>query len=147
MLKIKTLQSKRYESELEKASNSYLMSLLAMFVGLPIPILNLVATLIFFYGNRKASPFVRWHCTQALVTQVSLFFFNTVSFWWTIGIFTGEFDLSNYYFSYLIIVIVINASEIIQTLITAIQIRKRNNVRWYFYAPLVDAILKNNGDE
>ena len=144
MLSITPLQTKVPESDLEKASNSYLMSLLAMFVGMPIPILNLVATLIFFFGNRKASNFVRWHCTQALVTQISLFAFNTISFWWTIGIFTGEFNLSNIYFAYLIFVLLINLVEIIQTIISATNIRKGKSVRWFFYGGLVNFILKTN---
>ena len=32
------------EHEAEKASNSYLMSLIALIVGLPLPIINLIAT-------------------------------------------------------------------------------------------------------
>ena len=39
------------EHESEKASNSYLMSLIALIAGLPLPIINLIATLIFYLGN------------------------------------------------------------------------------------------------
>lgn len=49
-----------FDSELEKASNSYLMSLTVALVGLPFPIVNLIATIIFFLAHRKAtSHFVR----------------------------------------------------------------------------------------
>lgn len=144
MLSIHPLKNKVSETDLEKASNSYIMSLLAMFVGMPIPILNLFATLIFYFGNRKASRFVRWHCTQALLTQISLFAFNTISFWWTIGIITGELALSNYYFAYVIFVFLLNLIEIIQTIITATTIRKGNTVRWFFYGHLVNLILKTD---
>ena len=51
------------DHESERASNSYVMSLLAFMVGLPFPIVNLIATLIFYLGNRKATYFVRWHCS------------------------------------------------------------------------------------
>ena len=47
------------DHESEKASNSYLMSLIAIIVGLPLPIINLIATLIFYVGNRKGAYFVR----------------------------------------------------------------------------------------
>ena len=40
------------EHEAEKASNSYLMYLVAVIAGLPLPILNLLATLVFYMGNR-----------------------------------------------------------------------------------------------
>ena len=70
------------EHEIEKASNSYLMSLIALMAGLPFPIINLLATLIFYLGNRKGTYFVRWHCTQALLSQLSLLFVNSYGFWW-----------------------------------------------------------------
>ena len=41
------------DHEAEKASNSYLMSLIAVIAGLPLPIINLIATVIFYLGNRK----------------------------------------------------------------------------------------------
>ena len=47
-------------------------------------IINLLATLIFYLGNRKGTYFVRWHCTQALLSQLSLLFMNSFGFWWTI---------------------------------------------------------------
>ena len=61
------------DHELEAASNSYLMSLVAIIVGVPLPIINLFATLIFYLGNRRSAYFIRWHCTQALLSQASLF--------------------------------------------------------------------------
>ena len=74
------------EHEAEKASNSYLMSLIALIGGLPFPIINLFATFIFYLGNRKGTYFVRWHCTQALLSQFSLLFINSYGFWWTVSI-------------------------------------------------------------
>lgn len=53
---------KPHEHELEAASNSYLMSLLVAMIGLPFPIVNLIATIIFFLANRRQTYFVRWHC-------------------------------------------------------------------------------------
>ena len=55
------------EHERETAANSYLMSLLAAMAGLPFPIVNLVATVIFWLSNRRGTYFVRWHCMQALL--------------------------------------------------------------------------------
>jgi len=74
------------EHENEKASNSYLMSLVAVIAGLPLPIINLLATFFFYLANRKSTFFVRWHCTQALLSQAVLLFANSYSFWWTVSI-------------------------------------------------------------
>jgi hypothetical protein len=90
MIQIKSFAYEPGEHESEKASNSYLMSLIAVMVGLPLPIINLIATFIFYLGNRKGTYFVRWHCTQALLSQFSLLFINSFGFWWTVSIFFTE---------------------------------------------------------
>jgi hypothetical protein len=59
----------------------------------------LLATLIFYLGNRKKSYFVRWHCTQALLSQFSLLLINSLAFWWTVSIVLDQCTLSNEYIS------------------------------------------------
>ncbi len=81
MITTKDFQYMPGEHETEKASSSYLMSLLAIVVGLPLPIINLIATIIFYLGNRKGTYYVRWHCTQALLSQLSVLIMNSVAFW------------------------------------------------------------------
>lgn len=131
------------EHEAEKASNSYLMSLIALIVGLPLPIINLIATLIFYLGNRKGTYFVRWHCTQALLSQLSMLFINSFGFWWTISIIFTEETISNKYFAYIIAALIFNLSEFIATIYTAIQTRKGIHVQWWFYGNLTNLICKS----
>ncbi|MDG1517646.1 MAG: DUF4870 domain-containing protein [Flavobacteriales bacterium] len=120
------------------------MSLIAIIVGLPLPIVNLIATLIFYLGNRKSTYFVRWHCTQALLAQLSMLFINSYTFWWTISIiFKGEPITSNY-IAFLIVVIIFNLTEFITTIYTAIQTRKGIHVEWWFYGALSNIICKEN---
>ncbi len=130
------------EHEAEKASNSYLMSLIAVIAGMPLPIINLIASVIFFVGNRKATYFVRWHCTQALLSQFSLLFMNSFGFWWTISIMFGPETLSSKYIGYIITVLLFNISEFIATIYTAIQTRKGIHVKWFFYGNLTNLICK-----
>lgn len=135
------------ENEREYASNSYLMSLFALFVGLPLPIFNLLATVIFYLGNRKSTDFVKWHCMQALISQLFIFFFNTVAFWWTIRIIFWRDEMMtdaefNRYFSYLTIVILINIIEIISTIYTSIRTRKGIHVRWFLFGDITDNLFK-----
>ncbi|MBY0486365.1 MAG: hypothetical protein K2P85_04130 [Flavobacteriaceae bacterium] len=47
-----TFPYKPSDHESEKASNSYLMSLVALVAGLPLPIINLIATFFFFIANK-----------------------------------------------------------------------------------------------
>jgi uncharacterized Tic20 family protein len=140
MTHINTFPYQPEEHEAERASNSYLMSLIAVIVGLPLPIINLLSTLIFYLGNRKGTYFVRWHCTQALLSQFSLLFINSFGFWWTISIiFTSE-SITNSYIAYIIVVFVANLIELIATIHAAIQTRKGIHVEWWFYGTLTNLI-------
>lgn len=130
------------EDSAEKSSNVYLMSLIGVMAGLPLPILNLLATIIFFVGNKKAQPIVRWHCIQGMLSQFVLFIFNSISFWWTISIVFYKEEISNNYLSYLLFVIILNVVELISTIYTAIKVRKGQHIEWWFYGPLTNLLFK-----
>jgi lipopolysaccharide export LptBFGC system permease protein LptF len=117
-----------YESE--KASNSYLMSVVAVIAGLPLPVINLIATVAFFFGNRKGTYFVRWHCM------------NVVGVYWSVAIFFGSHHITNNYIAYIITIIVFNLAEFIATLYAAIRTRKGAHVVWWFFGPLTDLLVK-----
>ncbi|MBI4946403.1 MAG: DUF4870 domain-containing protein [Bacteroidetes bacterium] len=142
MIKTMNFDYSPAEHEAEKASNSYLMSLVAVIAGLPLPIINLAATLIFYLGNRKGTYFVRWHCTQALLSQFSLLAMNSVGFWWTIGIIFQNATLDSGYISYMITIFLFNATEFIATMYTAIKTRKGIHVEWWIYGGLTNLICK-----
>jgi len=132
------------EHEAEKASNSYLMSLIALIAGLPLPIVNLIATFIFYMGNRKGTYFVRWHCTQALLSQLSMLFINSFGFWWTISIVFTDEVITSKYIAYLMAAFIFNLTEFIATIYTAIQTRKGIHVEWWFYGNLTNLFCKSD---
>ena len=130
------------EHECEKASYSYLMSLVALVVGMPIPIINLIATFFFYIANRKGTYFVRWHATQALLSQLSLLIINSYGFWWTVSIiFTSE-QISNNYLAYIMVVLVFNIVEFVATIYTSIKTRKGIHVHWWLYGDITNAMIK-----
>ena len=130
------------EQEAEKASNSYLMSLIALIAGLPLPIINLIATLVFYLGNKKSAYFVRWHCTQALLSQFSLLLMNSSGFWWTLSIAFGNQYLNSDYIAYIITIVIFNITEFIATIYTAINTRKGIHVEWWFYGTITNLICR-----
>lgn len=146
-MKFKPFVYKVSASESEKASNSYLMSVVALIAGLPLPVVNLIATLIFFLAYRRASYFVRWHCTQALLSQVSVIFFNSFAFWWTIDIFFGDRQIDNSYIAYMLTILLLNLMEFIATIIAAIRTRRGEHVEWYFIGPLTNLLCKPDHHE
>jgi hypothetical protein len=142
MIHVKDFSYAPGDYEAEKASNSYLMSLIAIPVGLPLPIINLIATFMFYLGNRRGTYFVRWHCTQALLSQLSLLFINSFAFWWTISILFGNESVTNEYIAYILAAVIFNLTEFIATIYTASQTRKGIHVEWWFYGELTSLICK-----
>ncbi len=142
MIYIKPFEYQPGEHEAEKASNSYLMSLVAATVGLPFPIVNLIATFFFYIGNKKGTYFVRWHCIQALVSQISLFVANSFGFWWTISIIFSDKSITNSYIAYIITVFLFNIAECIATIYSAIKTRKGIHTVWWFYGGITNKICK-----
>ena len=132
------------DSELERASNSYLMSLVAVIGGLPLPILNLLASIFFYLGNRKSTPFVKWHCTQNLLSQFGLFFLNSTGFWWTVSIIFYDEKATNGYFGFMITLIIFNLVEFISTIILASRTRKGIHAQLFFFSDLTNILVKKD---
>lgn len=132
------------DSELERASNSYLMSLVAVIGGLPLPILNLLASIFFYLGNRKSTPFVKWHCIQNLLSQFGLFFLNSIGFWWTVSIIFDDEKATNLYFGYMITLIIFNLVEFISTIILASRTRKGIHAQLFFFSDLTNIFVKKD---
>ena len=143
MIYIKSFPYKPNDSECEKASNSYLVSLFALVIGLPFPIVNLIATVIFYLGTKKSPYFARWHSTQALISQLSFFVINSVGVWWTVFyLFQIDSEFSTPYIIYISILILLNLTEFITTIYTAIQTRKGIHVEWFIYGKLTHLYCK-----
>jgi hypothetical protein len=130
------------EYESERASNSYLMSVVAVMAGLPLPIVNLIATGMFYIANRKATYFVRWHSMQALLSQSFTFPINVVAVYWTLFIAFGDGHISNTYIAYIITIILFNLLEFSATVYAAVHTRRGNHVEWWFFGPLTHILIK-----
>ena len=130
------------DHEAEKASASYLMSLIIVIVGLPLPILNLLATVIFFLGHRKSTYFVRWHSMQALFSQLFLFFMNSYGFWWTVAIIFTSKEITSNYIAYLLTIFIVNVIEFFITISAAIKSRKGVHVRMPVFCHFTDLLIK-----
>lgn len=152
-----------YPHEYEQASNSYLMAVVAVIAGLPLPIINLIAAVGFYLGHRKSTYFVRWHCIQSIIGQALVIPFNSIAFAWTIGVFinlknrnyqidrefTEAFTDNTYtaYWIYILFVIALNLFEFITVLYTAARVRNGHNVRWAGIAGIADRLTsKENRD-
>ncbi len=150
-----------HPNEYEKASNAYLMAIVAVVAGLPIPIVNLIASVGFYLGHRKSSYFIRWHAIQAILAQLVLVPFNCIAWAWTLAvvfnkgfIFTWGLDDDEYaslilnqfseatafYWLYIIFVAFLNVFDFFAVLYTATRVRNGHNVRWSILAGITDSL-------
>ncbi|MDR1526820.1 MAG: DUF4870 domain-containing protein [Dysgonamonadaceae bacterium] len=137
-----------YEEEAEQASYAYLMSVLIVIVGLPMPIINVIGSVIFWLSSRKKqSAFIRFHCMQSMLSQLAVVPMNSIGVGWTISIITRHTEISNCYIAYIIVIFGYNALEFFTSLYAAIRTRKKQDVRFWFFGELTELFIKRNNKE
>jgi uncharacterized membrane protein len=137
-----------YDEEAEQASYAYLMSILIIIVGLPMPIINVIGSVIFWLANRrKQSSFIRFHCMQSMLSQLAVVPINSIGVGWTISVITKHTEISNLYIAYIIVIFGYNALEFFTSLYAAVQTRKKQDVRFWFFGELTERFVKNNHKE
>lgn len=117
--------------EREDGMGAYLMMFAGIAAGLPLPILNLLASIIYWAVNKGKGRFVRFHCLQSLWSQLPTTLLNAGLFYWTIRNFIVDgIEFSDYYFGYLGMVALVNLLYFIFSIVAAIQ--ARNGKMYYF---------------
>jgi hypothetical protein len=129
------------EHELERASNAYIMSLIVIISGMPLPILNLIAAIIYYFGNRTSTYYVRWHCMQLVLSQFSIMILNSITFSWFISMVVKKTIDTNFFF-WLAFALMVNLIELIGSIYTAVQVRKGIHVKWFGYGAICDLIVQ-----
>lgn len=111
-------------TEREDGMGAYLMMFASWAAGLPLPIINLIAAVIYYFVNRKKSPFVHFHCAQSLFSQIPVSLCNASVVFWTFQnlIYNGSF--SSTFFNYLLMVVLFNIVYIIVSLIAAVRAKQ-----------------------
>ncbi|WNB17640.1 DUF4870 domain-containing protein [Marivirga arenosa] len=110
--------------EKEDAMGAYLMMFAALGAGLPLPILNLIAAIIYYYINKGKSLFVRFHALQSLLSQLPTSLLNAVAVFWGLRIIFLDYPFTDVFKGYLWLVGIANLLYIIFSLIGAVKARK-----------------------
>lgn len=125
-----------FSTEKERASNAYLMSLVGLMAGLPLPIINLVASIGYFWSVRTSTAFVKFHAFQAMTSQFLVVAVNAVGLSWTLSIVFGEGSFSKAWAGWIAVVIVVNLLEWIGNIMGAMHARKGKLYSMYIFGPL-----------
>ncbi len=103
---------------------AYLMMFATAALGLPLPILNLVAAIIYYFVNREKGRFVQFHMLQSLYSQIPVTLLNSGLVAWTIVNFARDFDFTSIYWGYLIMTGVADLVYFIFSIVGAVKARK-----------------------
>lgn len=133
--------------EREDAMGSYLMMFGALAVGLPLPIINLLAAVIYYALNAKKSRFIKFHSLQSLLSQLPTTLMNAGLIFWTVYLFFSadhlssepnleNFSATNIYWGYVITTIIANLLYIVFSFIGAIKARKGEMYYFIFFGKL-----------
>lgn len=130
-------------NEREAASNAYLMSLVGAIAGLPLPVINLAATLMFYYMNRHRTAFVRFHCLQAALSQVFIIVINSLAVSWMIKVIFTDEEASRLFISYVVTVLLFNFAEYISNIAGAIHARNGKVFSIFFFGTVSYVMLRS----
>ncbi len=122
--------------ERDDAMGAYLMMFASLAIGLPIPLLNIIASLIYFLVNKKRSPFVAFHALQALLSHIPVVLLNAGAVAW--GIINAAVHGATWahFFWYLFFTILINVAYVVLSIIALIHANKGR----FFYMPVFGRI-------
>jgi uncharacterized Tic20 family protein len=117
--------------EKDDAMGGYLMMFAALGAGLPLPIINLIASIIYYQMNKSASRFVRFHTYQALMSQLPLTLANGVCVGWGLRIaISSSWHMNNYFIGYACTLLVANILYLVFGIVSAV---KASKGRMYYY--------------
>lgn len=135
-------------SDREDAMGSYLMMFGALAVGLPLPIINLIASVVYYVLNAKKSRFIKFHALQSMWSQLPTTLLNAGLIFWTFvkmipelkensNVDNFEFlTTDNLFWGYLISVLIANLLYVIFSIIGAIKARRGEMYYFIFFGKL-----------
>jgi uncharacterized membrane protein len=124
------------QREKEDAMGAYLMMFAAWAFGLPLPVLNLIAAIIYFFVNKKISRFVAFHSLQSLLSQIPVTALNVTLLVWLIRILLGNMVFHPAFFVALIFAGLVNILYLVFSVAALVHARRGQ----YYYMPVFGRI-------
>jgi len=120
----------------EDAMGAYLMMFAAIGAGLPLPIINLAAAIIYYYINKSSSRFVKFHSYQALIATIPTTLINAGAMFWALRIFFTEWHVTSAFKGYILAAIIANIAYFIIGIIAAMKARKGIYYYYLFFGKI-----------
>ena len=111
-------------NEKDDAMGAYLMMFASWAIGLPFPLFNLVAAMIYFFLNGRESRYVAFHAYQSLLSQIPVTLLNAGALGWLVAILLSNFDFSSGFLIYALIVAAANLLYVVFSVVALIRARR-----------------------
>lgn len=112
------------EQEKEDAMGAYLMMFASLGLGFPLPLLSMIASIVYFAMHRRKSRFVAFHALQALLSQIPVTLVNVGLVAWLVKNLATDLYFSPAFWVYLVFVVLLNVLDIIVSLVVMARARK-----------------------
>lgn len=123
--------------ERDDAMGAYLMMFAALAAGLPLPMLNLIASVIYYSVNKNKGRFVKFHCLQSLWSQLPTTALNIGLISWTIrNLIADDGYFSDTYKGYLAMVLIVNLLYFVFSIVGAVRARQGRMYYFLFFGRL-----------
>lgn len=124
------------EIEKEDAMGAYFMMFATTGLGLPLPIINLIASVVYYYANRAKGRFVQFHSLQSLYSQIPITLLNSILIIWAAINFFGNKPYTNLFWGLLITAGIFNIIYFAYSVVAAIKAKKGRFYYFLFFGKL-----------
>lgn len=116
--------------EKEDATGAYLMMFASTAIGLPLPIINIIASIVYYFINRSKGRFVNFHSLQSLYSQLPVSLLNSSVVIWAIVNFVKSNPFTNQFWGLLITSVIITIIYFTFSIIAAV---RAHQGRFYYF--------------
>lgn len=110
--------------EREDGMGAYLMMFASAALGAPLPIVNILAAVIYYFVNRNKGRFVRFHSYQSMMSQLVTGVLNSALVIWGIIKLVNQHDDWRVFIGYAVMTGVVNLAYIVLSIIAAVRARR-----------------------
>jgi uncharacterized Tic20 family protein len=119
------------EKARDDAMGAYLMMFAPWGIGLPLPFLGLIASIIYYFINKKESRFAAFHSYQSLLAHAFVSILNaSLVIWAVVALVSEKIRADMFFFTFLIFTIIWNLIYMIFSVIACVRARKG---RFYYF--------------
>ncbi len=119
------------EREKEDAMGAYFMMFAALGLGFPLPLINLIASVVYFAIHRRKSRFVAFHSLQSLLSQLPVSLITAGAIVWLIVILFTDMHFPREFLVYLVFVGLVNVLYVVFSVVALRRARKGQ----FYYMP------------